>query len=101
MIKLFKKEKSFKKERLHRSPSFFWKLAILVIFVVFIFSYFFGYYLFIQINKEPLLETSSISSQVETVKKERIDKVLEYFSNREQKSNQILNSSAPIIDPSL
>ena len=99
--KFFKKEKSFKKESLGLNLNFYWKLAVYFIFLVILFSFFFGYYFFKQINEEPVWEADGDNSQVETIRKEKIEKVLEYFSLRKQKSNQILNSPAPIIDPSL
>lgn len=101
-IKFFKREKSFKKrkESLWLNINLYWKLAIYFMFAVVLVSSFFGYYLFTQVNKELVLSISG-DSQVETIKKERIDKVLEYFSLRKQKSDQILNSPAPIVDPSL
>ena len=101
MIKFFKKEKSFKKANLHLSPNLFWKLSILFIFILSIFSYFLGYYLFKQVNKEPVLEMNNNNSQIETIKKDRIEKVLGYFSTRQQESNKILNSFTSVIDPSL
>ena len=70
-------------------------------FAVIIVAYFFGYRLFLKINKEPLLSGETESGLVQTVKKERIEKSLEYFYERSQKSDQILNSSAPVVDPSL
>lgn len=102
-IKFFKKEKSFnkKKEGWWLNIHLYWKASVCFMFLVFIFSIFFGYYFFRQINQEPVLEASGDSSQVGTVKKERISKVLEYFSIRAKKSNQILNSPAPVVDPSL
>ncbi len=102
-IKFFKKEKNFKKEKasLWSNINLYWKLTVLFMFVVVLLSFFFGYNLFRRISKEPVLSTDDIGGQVETVKKERIEKVLEYFSLRKQKSTQILNSPAPIVDPSL
>ena len=102
-IKFFKKDNNFKKgkESFWLNINLYWKVSAGFILIVIFLSVFFGYYLFRQINKESILSISSGSGQVETVKKERIDKVLEYFSLKEQKSNQILNSSAPIVDPSL
>lgn len=102
-IKFFKKEKNFKKDRmgLWLNINFYWKIAVSFMFVVALFSLFFGYSLFVRINKESPLVSSRVSGQVETVKKERIGKVLEYFSLRKKKSDQILVSPAPVIDPSL
>lgn len=102
-IKFFKKEKKFEKEKesLWLNINFYWKLAVNFMFVFFLLSFFFGYYLFRQINREPVLLESSVSPQAETIKKERIDKALKYFFLRAEKSNQILNFPAPVIDPSL
>jgi len=101
MIKFFKKEKNFKKESSRFNLNLYWKLTVCFMFVMALLSFFFSYYLFRQISQEPVLETGGISPQVETINKDRIEKVLEYFSVRKQKSNQILYSPSPVIDPSL
>ena len=100
-MKFFKREKKFKKRSLHLSPNLFWKLTVLVMLMVAVFSAIFGYYLVLRVNKEFIVPPSTSSGQVEIVKKERIDKALVNFSLRKTLSNQISNSPAPIIDPSL
>lgn len=100
-INFFKKEKHFKKENSSFSIDFYWKTAVCFMFLTILISSFFGYYLFRQTNKEPLTTTGKDTEQAYIIKKERIDKALEYFSLREKKSNQILSSSLPIVDPSL
>jgi hypothetical protein len=103
-IKFFKKENNFKKEKesLWWNINLYWELAVCFMFVVVFLAFFFGYYLFMGINKEPIIMSSSgTSNQIQIIKKERIEKALQYFSLREQKSKQILNSPAPVIDPSL
>ena len=100
-MKLFKKEKKFKKRSLHLSADHFWKLAVWVMFMVAIFSAIFGYYLFLRINEDFVLPPSTPSGQVEIVTKERIDSTLTNFSLKETLSKQIINSSSPIVDPSL
>ena len=99
-IKFFKKEKKFRKESSGFSPSLCWELAVGIMLVTSLFFIFFGYRLFTRVNQEPVLPVNNIN-ELETVKKERIEKILEYFSLRKQKSNQILNSPTSIIDPSL
>ncbi len=103
MKNFFKKEKSFKKEQdsLWSHINLYWKLAVFFMFVATIFSFFFGYSLFKKINKEPAIDASGASGQVEAAKKEEIKKVLEYFSKREEKSSEIINSPSPITDPSI
>jgi len=100
-IKFFKKEKNFKKTKSELNFYFFWKLAIGFVFVTALLSFLFGYYLFAQINQEYVFNASGDSNNDKTISKERIDKVLEYFSEKQKKSSGILNFPAPMIDPSL
>ncbi len=103
-IIFFKKEINLKKEKesLWLNVNLFWKFAVCFMFAVVFLALLFGYYLFMQINqKYPVTSPSGTSNQIQIIKKERIDKVLESFSLREQKSSQILNSPAPVADPSL
>ncbi len=103
IIKFFKKEKNFKKEKesLWLNINFYWKLAVCFMFLIFLLSFVFGYRLFMRINKESAFSMNGGGNKIETVEKEKIEKILEYFSLRETKSNQILNSPAPFVDPSL
>ena len=100
-IKFFKlkKEKNFKKKSSEIRPYFYWSLIFYMGLGLTLLAFAFGFYFFRQINKE-YVSANSTKGQ-ETVKRERIQKVLEYFSLREEKSQKILNSPAPVIDPSL
>lgn len=102
-IKFFKKEKNFSKPKESKwlNINLYWEVAVIFMFMVFLASLAFGYYFFRQINKEFVSVESDESGGVQTVKKERIEKVLNYFSEREKKSNGIINAPAPVIDPSL
>jgi anti-sigma-K factor RskA len=102
-IKFFKREKNFKKDKkgLWLNINFYWKLAVCFMFVAVVAVAFFGYSLFVKINKELVVSAKADGNQVQAIKKERIDKVLEYFNLRKQKSDQILVSPAPVVDPSL
>ena len=99
-IQFLKNKKNFHKKHLQFNANLYWKLAVCEIFAVAIFSFFFSYYLLVKINEELVLPIDD-SGRTDTVNKQRIDKVLEYFFIREQKSSEILNSPAPVIDPSL
>ncbi len=102
-MNFFKKEKDWKKEKENfwLNINLYWKLSACFMFVVFVLSLFFGYVSFTKISKEFVLSPGDVSSQIKMVKKERIKKVLDYFSLREQKSKEILNSPTPVVDPSL
>ena len=102
-LKKLKKQKNFTKDQksFWLNINFYWEVAVFVMFVIITLSSFFGYYLFVKTNQKLVLETNDTNAQLNTIKKERIDKVLEYFSIKNKKSDQILNSPAPIVDPSL
>lgn len=100
-IKFFKKENNFKKKNFAFNPNLFWEIAVCGAFIMILLSLFFGYRLFAQINQELVLSDIDKNEQVLQINKDRIEKVLNYFSEREKKSNQILNSPAPVVDPSL
>ncbi len=100
-INFFKKENSFKKKDLIFHPNFYWKIILLCVFVMIILSFLFGYRLFVQTNQEPIFSVTNDNGQFSMINKNRIEKVLNYFSEREKKSIEILNSPTPVVDPSL
>jgi hypothetical protein len=99
----FKKEKSFKKEKesIWLDINLYWEFAVVFLIIGTLAYFIFGYYLFTGINKEFIAPIAPSTGQSATVNKDRIDKVLLFFSQREQASTQILNSSSPVVDPSL
>jgi len=100
-INLFKKENSFKKKEFTFHTNFYWKIILLCAFVMISFSFVFGYYLFIQTSQESILPTTNNDMELFLIKKNNLEKVLNSFSEREKKSIEILNSSVPVVDPSL
>jgi len=94
-------KKKFGKENFKPSPNFYWKIILWVMFLMILASFAFGLYLFMKINKETASLETNIGGQGDIIREERIDKVLEYFSEREKESIKVLNSVSPIIDPSL
>ena len=100
-IEILKTKKNFKKGGFHTNPNVSWEVLLFIALILILLSFVFGFYLFRQINKEFILSDSENNSQTKVIKKERIQKVLEYFSERQKKSAEMLNSPAPIVDPSL
>ena len=100
-LQFFKKSNSFKKRNSEINPNLFWISIFFAGFFLMLLAFVFGYYLFIKISTGSVLKIDDISGQVGTLKKEKIEKALEYFSLRKQKTSQILNSPSPVIDPSL
>ncbi len=99
-IKFFKKEKKLKKDDLQINPDLYWNIILGLFFIAFIAISIFGYLFFETVNSPFVYENPNPIVQVETVKKGRLDKVLNYFTDREKKSADILNGVPPFIDPS-
>ncbi len=100
-IKFLKTKKVFKKQDFTIYPSFYWKMLLAASFVLMLASFLFSFLIFLKINKETTVSPEELDLQTQTVKHERIDSVLKYFKEREDKTNEILNSPAIVIDPSL
>jgi hypothetical protein len=98
-IKGFKIEKHFKKGGIHINPNVYWDIALIVGAVLSIYAATYDFYLFKRINQELTITTTS-NVKVETLDKGRLDKVLNFFTVREQKSQEIIYSPSPIVDPS-
>jgi len=99
-LKFLKKKKKFKKGGLGIKPDLYWQYILLATFILIILASVFSLYIFWEVNNASILPASNTGEQ-EAIKKERIDKVLEYFQERGKKSLEIINSPSPIIDPSL
>lgn len=100
-IKFFEKKNSFEKKDFQFNSSLYWKFALFFAFSMILGSFFFGYNFFVKINQESTLLNSDTTEQISTVSTDRLKNALNYFLERERKSSQILNSSSPVVDPSL
>ena len=100
-IKFFTSKKKFKKGGLITNPDFFWDTILLLLLSLVIVSFVFGFFLFKKISDETFADYEIMHRKIDTVSKERMDKVLNYFNTRRSKSLDILNSPAPFVDPSL
>ena len=100
-LKIFKKKKSFKKGDLFIDPNFYWRIILCFVFLCMLGVFFFGWYFFKKTSIENNISSTDTAGQVEVISKDRIKKVIDYFSNKEKKSVEIINSSPSIIDPSL
>ena len=100
-INFFKKENNFKKKDFNLNPNFYWKIAVIFVFFSIVFSCIFGYQLFNKIEGESDISTTSINEQIPMIKQDRIKNVLLFFTEKEQKSADILKAPSPVVDPSL
>ncbi len=100
-FKLTKSKKNFHKVSLVNKPHFFWMLLLFMMTAIISVSSAFGFFLFLRVNKEPVLPSTGSFGKVETVDRAKLSLVLEYFYKREEKMNDILYSPLPLVDPSL
>ncbi|HNW71436.1 MAG TPA: hypothetical protein PKZ36_00970 [Candidatus Paceibacterota bacterium] len=100
-IKFPKFKKNYENQNFKISPDIYWNILIVLFFIIIIAVFIFSFNLYKQTSVESEVTYQNISGKIEKEKKEKINRVLEYFSEREQKSNEILNSPAPVVDPSL
>jgi hypothetical protein len=100
-INFFKKENNLKKKNFQFNPNFYWQIILGSFFIIILFIFYFGYNLFKQANEEPIVSTANGNAKNGMIDENRISKILDLFSERDIKSNQIINSPAPVVDPSL
>ncbi len=100
-LKIFKKKKSFIKENYSTDPNIYWRFILCFIFICIFGVFFFGWYFFTKTNKEINVSIPNTNMPVEIISKDKIKEVLEYFSMKEKKSVEIINSFSSMIDPSL
>ena len=103
MLNFLKNKNSFKKSFLKIrdiNPNICWQFILCLSFVLIILSFVFNLSFLRKIDKEIIFSDKNIEKKY-NLDKERTEKVLEYFSVREWKTNDILNNKIKIIDPSL
>jgi len=100
-FKIFNLKKSFVKKDYNYNIALYWRIIVFVFFVVIIISFIYGFLVFTEINKDSGSPEVNNVDKASQNRKDRIDEVLESFSQKEQKTNVIINSPSPVVDPSL
>lgn len=100
-IDFLKKRKSFKKNDYQINPDVFWKMILWIIFFVIVLSFIYGFFLFLQTNKDLNFNAKNINDNKEEERILRTEKISNYFNERKNKSAEIIKSVSPVSDPSL
>lgn len=100
-INFIKKKNSLKKKEFIFHANFYWRIILLGAAVTIFSSFIFSYRLFTQTNQESVLPPANENKTADVAIQDRISKALNYFSEKENKSDKILNSPPAIVDPSL
>ncbi len=100
-LDFLKKKNNLKRKDFSFNPALYWEIIFFIGFILVVLASFSGYQLFLDINQESVPQTASTSSKISTVDLGRVNKVLNYFTIREQRSQEILNSPSAVVDPTL
>lgn len=100
-LDLFKKEKHFKKENYQINKNIYWNILLSVFFFLIIIIMIFGFVFFRKISIDANIKSEDNTKTNEENRKIKIDKVLNYFKDKETKSIETVSNSAGIVDPSL
>ncbi len=100
-IEFPKKNKNFIKHGTEPDPNFYWIIVFFTGFAFTVAAFVFGFYVFLKINKDEVLPPVVLSKQLEKVSKNRIDKILGIFKEREKNSSEISEDTFKVTDPSL
>ncbi len=100
-LKFLRLKKKFKKSEHQPNPDFYWRIILAIFSILILSSFVFGAYLFFAVNEGDFSSTIIYTEQSQKISKERMGKVLDFFTNRSDKSKQILNSPALESDPSI
>ena len=98
---IFKIEKSWKKNNISPNPNLYWMVIFSFGLLLTVAVFVFGFLLFAKVSEDIILSQDTQNVELEKIKKERINKVLNIFETRADNSKKIINSPAPFVDPSL
>lgn len=101
ILKLFKKKKVWKKNDFEINPNLYWRYLLVLVVVVIAGSFIFGVIIYGQIKSEPLSSFDSGKETERSDQKNSILEMLEYFEIRKEKSELIISSPSPVVDPSI
>ncbi|HEY4493862.1 MAG TPA: hypothetical protein VJB95_00290 [Candidatus Paceibacterota bacterium] len=99
-IKLFT-NKNRRKHGNKINPAFYWYAVLSGGIILALTAFVFSFYLFQSINTEATVPAGAPGAEAKAVRKERIDKALDYFAERKNISRDIIISPSTLVDPSL
>jgi hypothetical protein len=100
-LKKIKIEHKIKKENFDIKADIYWKFILAFSLLLILSSFAFGYYVFTNIDQDNKLLNQNTDQKTSPIKKDKLNSVLKYFSEKEDKIENIISSPAPVIDPSL
>lgn len=100
-INFLKIKKNYTKKSFKISPNFYWKIIVSIFFLLLVASFLFSWFVFKKTNIQNELVFERKSEKLSDKEKKKIQEALNYFSEREKKTSEILNSEISVVDPAL
>lgn len=100
-LKKIKIERKIKKENSDVQTDLYWKFIVIFSFVCVCVAFGFGIYFFQNLNNTTQNANEKNVQNNDLINKNKLDSVIKYFTEKEQKSKDIIVKPAPVIDPSL
>lgn len=98
--KILKRKKHFRKGGFHTNPNIGWQILVLFSFGAGLVFFVIGFMQFRELSAQFQTPVFPEEDWEGAMSRERIEKTLQYFSERERKSKDITTSPASIADPS-
>lgn len=96
-----KKNNNLKKINYLINPKFYWRFVLFLICSMLLFSTLFGIYIYGESIADFNLSPENFVGYTEKVKKDRVENVLNLYSEKEKRVNDILENKEFLVDPSL
>jgi hypothetical protein len=100
-INFLKVKKNYLRGNFKFSSNFYWKVIVVIFFLLIIGSFIFIFSIFREIGKQEDCVVSKSIEKLSDKEKKKIQDALIYFAEREKKSSEILNSGTSVVDPAL
>lgn len=100
-LDLIKKDSTIKKENYQPNADKYWRIILGIASALIIASFIFGYILFKKTTNDFDANLNLIKDNSAMLRKERIEKALDGFSDKKSKTMEVLSYPAGVVDPSL
>ncbi len=100
-IQFPKRKKILKKKNENIQPDLYWRIILNAAFVFAVVFVVFAYFSFMRVVKSPIMSGEEANLNNPTISRQRINSATKYFEDRRERSDYIINSPSPVVDPTL
>lgn len=99
-INFLKKTNQFKHDMQTINIRKHWTIILYVLFALILCSFVFGFYIFTKEGQDTSSDINVLTKTHNKISREKLQNILNIFSDREKKSAEILNTIPAVMDPS-